>query len=75
MVSIVNATRFDWNQDLDLTSFRKVCQVVPHFDEAGVDPTDEQILERAQGATILITKEIPISAEVCSKLPDSVKCI
>jgi glycerate dehydrogenase len=54
---------------------KAVCNVNPHFDEAGVDPTDEQILERAQGCDILITKEIPISAEVISKLPESIKLI
>ena len=38
---IVNASRVDWNEDIDYTYLKKVCQVAPHFDGQGVNPTDE----------------------------------
>lgn len=39
------------------------------------DSTQEEILARAQGAAILITKELPVPAELINKLPDTVKGI
>ena len=39
------------------------------------DTTPDELLERVDGAEILVTKEMPVSGELISRLPDSVKLI
>ena len=39
------------------------------------DTTEQQLSERIQGANIIVTKEMPVSAEMIQKFPESVKLI
>ena len=39
------------------------------------DTTPEQVLERIQGAAVVVTKEMPVSGDLIRQFPDSVKII
>lgn len=39
------------------------------------DTTQQQLLERIQGTDIIVTKEMPVNAEMIQKFPESVKLI
>ena len=39
------------------------------------DSTQEEILERIQGAAVVVTKELPVPADLIAQFPDSVRCI
>jgi hypothetical protein len=45
-VSIVNASRVDWQENLDYSRMEAILPVNLHFDGPGVDPTDSQFIER-----------------------------
>jgi glycerate dehydrogenase len=68
---LVNAGRLDFDNGLDFSKTSAAVELC-RFES---DPTDDEILERVQGQEIIITKEIPLSGQVISKFPDSVKVI
>lgn len=68
---LLNAGRLDFDSGLHFSQMSGVVEL-SRFES---DPTDNEILERAQGQEIIVTKEIPLSGEVISQLPDSVKVI
>ncbi|CAE8634242.1 unnamed protein product, partial [Polarella glacialis] len=69
-VVIVNAARVDFDKKLNLAALEAVAQVTSHDVSAG-----EEIAVRADGHQVVITKEIPVTADVIAKFPDSVKLI
>jgi len=65
---ILNASRMNYDGRLDLSVLS--CQLTVY------DTTSQnQILERVQGHTVVVTKELPVSGELISRFPDSVKLI
>ena len=70
-VALVNAGRINFDGRLSLTKLEDLGEVVSF----AADPAAGEIIERAAGAIALITKEIPVSAEVISGLPGTVKLI
>jgi len=72
-IAVVNASRVDFDHNIDWTSLGQNASVF--YDEAGEDPTDETIIERADGCDVLVTKEITISKELIERLPVSLKLI
>jgi hypothetical protein len=58
-ILVVNAARFDYDGKLDFSSLSAIGNV-SKFD----DSTDAELLKRVQGVEVVITKEIPVSAEV-----------
>ena len=73
MIGVVNATRLDYDRNLDWSALGNHVSIF--YDQVGIDPTDEMIIERAVGLEILITKEIAISSSLLAKLPTSVRVI
>lgn len=65
---IVNASKYD--KDCDWSELSKVAEI-HRYD----DSTPAEILERIQGAAVVITKELPVPAELIKKFPPSVKGI
>mmetsp|Transcript_8924 Transcript_8924/g.16032 ORF Transcript_8924/g.16032 Transcript_8924/m.16032 type:complete len:328 (+) Transcript_8924:47-1030(+) len=70
---LVNAFRLDFNpnQPLDLQRLEALIDLA-RFDS---DATADEIVQRAEGQEILITKEIPVPADAIKRLPDSVRLI
>lgn len=66
----LNATKLDFDQKLDFSSVQALTELT-NYD----DTRNEQILERVQGQTVVITKEMPVGKDVISQFPDSVKLI
>ena len=66
----LNATKLDFDQKLDFSSVQALTELT-NYD----DSSNEQILERVQGQTVVITKEMPVGKDVISQFPDSVKLI
>ena len=66
----LNATKLDFDQKLDFSSVQALTELT-NYDES----SNEQILERVQGQTVVITKEMPVGKDVISQFPDSVKLI
>lgn len=65
---VFNSARMNYDGKLDMSILAN--EVVVY------DATEpEQILERVGDADILVTKEMPVSAEIIGKLPDCVKLI
>lgn len=67
-VAVVNSERMNYDKKLD---FGILSSEVSVYESS----TQEEILERAQGQEVLVTKEIPVRKELIEKLPDSVKLI
>lgn len=65
-----NAARVDFDKGLDFSPIRELGEYVG-YDETPAD----QLALRAQGAEVVITKEIPLGAEVIRALPDTTKLI
>lgn len=65
---LLNATRINFDGNLDFSILSPPLTV---YD----DSAEDQILERVQGQTIVVTKELPLSGSVLSRFPDSVKLI
>lgn len=65
---ILNTRKMNYDGRLDLS---KLSTEVVTYD----DTTTDQVLERAEGATVVVTKELPVPAEVMAKMPESVKLI
>ncbi|NCB76974.1 MAG: D-2-hydroxyacid dehydrogenase [Negativicutes bacterium] len=66
----LNATKLDFDQKLDFSSVQALTELT-NYD----DTSNEQILERVQGQTVVITKEMTVGKDVISRFPDSVKLI
>ena len=68
---LINAGRLDWAHELDLSALSAISEVVRHDSDADA----AEIVKRAVGATILVTKEIPVPGEAIRAFPPSVKLI
>ena len=67
-VVVVNAGKMNYDHLLD---FSVVSNDVQVYD----DSTNKEIIERIQGARVVVTKEIPVDADLISQFPDSVELI
>ena len=67
-VVVLNAGKMDYDGKLDFSSLSPDVTVY-------VDSAQEEILDRIQGACVVVTKELPVSAEMIRQFPDSVKLI
>ncbi len=65
---VLNAAKMNYDGNLD---FSILSDDVTVYD----DTTPEQLLERIQGAGVVVTKEMPVSGELIRQFPDSVKII
>ncbi len=65
---VLNAAKMNFDGSLD---FSVLSDEVIVFDET----TPDQLLERIEGAAVIVTKEMPVSGELIDRFPDSVKLI
>ena len=67
-VVVVNANKMNYDQALDFSVLSSDVQV---YD----DSTNAELIERIQGARVVVTKELPVGADLLSEFPDTVKLI
>lgn len=67
---ILNVAKFNFDEKLDFCELEKI-SLVSKFNAS----TNEQILQRVQGQNILITKELPLCAELIRQFPPCVELI
>ena len=67
-VVVVNAGKMNYDHALDFSVLSSDVQV---YDNS----TNEELIERTQGARVVVTKELPVNAELLSQFPDTVKLI
>ncbi|MDU5165325.1 NAD(P)-dependent oxidoreductase [Veillonella parvula] len=67
-VVVVNAGKMNYDHALDFSILSNDVQV---YDNS----TNTELIERIQGARVVVTKEIPVTAELLSQFPDTVKLI
>ena len=67
-VVVVNASKMNYDHALDFSVLSSDVQV---YD----DSTNEELIERIQGARVVVTKELPVGADLLSQFPDTVKLI
>lgn len=67
-VVVVNASKMNYDQALDFSVLSSDVQV---YD----DSTNEEFIERIQGARVVVTKELPVETDLLSQFPDTVKLI
>lgn len=67
-VVVVNASKMNYDHLLDFSVLSNDVQVSD-------DSTNEEVIERIQGARVVVTKELPVGADLLSQFPDSVKLI
>ena len=67
-VVVVNASKMNYDHALDFSVLSSDVQV---YDNS----TNEEFIERIQGARVVVTKELPVNAELLSQFPDTVKLI
>lgn len=67
-VVVVNAGKMNFDNQLD---FSVLADDVAVYD----DSTEEELLERIQGALVVVTKEYPVPAALLEQFPDSVKLL
>ena len=67
-VVVVNASKMNYDHALDFSVLSSDVQV---YD----DSTNAELIERIQGARVVVTKELPVGAELLSQFPDTVKLI
>ena len=67
-VVVVNASKMNYDHALDFSVLSSDVQV---YD----DSTNAELIERIQGARVVVTKELPVGADLRSQLPDTVKLI
>ena len=67
-VVVVNASKMNYDHLLDFSVLSNDVQV---YD----DSTNEEVIERIQGARVVVTKELPVGADLLLQFPDSVKLI
>lgn len=64
---VLNAKKMNFDGKLDFS--------VLSSDVTVYDTTEQQLSERIHGADIIVTKEMPVSAEMIQNFPESVKLI
>ena len=67
-VVVVNAGKMNYDHALDFSILSNDVQVYE-------DSTNAELIERIQGARVVVTKEIPVTAELLSQFPDTVELI
>ena len=67
-VVVVNAGKMNYDHLLDFSVLSNDVQV---YD----DSTNAELIERIQGAAVVVTKELPVGVDLLSQFPDSVKLI
>ena len=67
-VVVVNAGKMNYDHALDFSVLSSDVQV---YD----DSTNEELIERIQGARVVVTKELPVGVDLLSQFPDTVKLI
>ena len=67
-VVVVNAGKMNYDHALDFSILSNDVQV---YDNS----TNEELIERIQEARVVVTKELPVTAELLSQFPDTVKLI
>ena len=67
-VVVVNADKMNYDHLLDFSVLSNDVQV---YD----DSTNAELIERIQGARVVVTKELPVGAELLSQFPESVELI
>ena len=67
-VVVVNAGKMNYDHALDFSILSNDVQI---YD----DSTNEELIERIQGARVVVTKELPVGADLLSQFPDTVKLI
>lgn len=67
-VVVVNASKMNYDHALDFSVLSNDVQV---YDNS----TNEELIERIQGARVVVTKELPVGADLLSQFPDTVKLI
>ena len=67
-VVVVNAGKMNYDHALDFSILSNDVQV---YDNS----TNEELIDRIQGARVVVTKELPVNAELLSQFPDTVKLI
>lgn len=65
---VLNAAKMNFDGNLD---FSVLSDDVTVYD----DTTPKELLERIQGACVVVTKEMPVSGDLIRRFPDSVKII
>ena len=65
---VLNAKKINFDGKIDFSILSSDVRV---YD----DTTEQQMLERIQGADIIVTKEMPVSAKMIQKFPESVQLI
>ena len=67
-VVVVNASKMNYDHALDFSVLSNDVQI---YD----DSTNAELIERIQGARVVVTKELPVGADLLSQFPDTVKLI
>ena len=67
-VVVVNAGKMNYDHLLDFSVLSNDVQV---YD----DSTNAELIERIQGARVVVTKELPVGADLLSQFPDTVELI
>ena len=67
-VVVVNASKMNYDHALDFSVLSSDVQV---YDNS----TNEELIERIQGARVVVTKELPVNADLLLQFPDTVKLI
>lgn len=67
---ILNSAKFNFDKRLDFSRLEKISEVTM-YDTS----TADEILKRIQHQAIIITKELPVPADLIRKFPDSVELI
>ncbi len=65
---VLNAAKMNYDGNLDFSILSDDVTVY-------ADTTPDQLLERIQGAGVVVTKEMPVSGDLIRQFPDSVKII
>ena len=65
---ILNSAKFNYDGKLNFSDLERIVEVALYETSS-----PDEILKRAEGADILITKELPLAGELIRKLPDSIK--
>ena len=67
-VVVVNAGKMNYDYALDFSILSNDVQVYE-------DSTNAELIERIQGARVVVTKELPVSADLLSQFPNTVELI
>ena len=67
-VVVVNAAKMNFDGKLDFSSLSDDVQVF-------ADSSPEELLQRIQGADVVVTKELPVPAELLAQFPASVRLL